>query len=146
MIFAWLGIAFFSTSWVFGISYYHQSNFLPWFILVICGIPFLNKIKCILPGKTEAILALFMLIPAIFVIPWPFKMISLLLFLGLMFYVLPIPRLWPQKISNMLVVSGVLLLFQALGIFLYKSLTAYSHEMPFPFPDLLALISKFLLT
>lgn len=139
---AWIGIALFSASWLFGMSFYHQADYLSWFILIFCGIPFLKNIKCVLPGKFEAWIALCMLIPSIFLVPWPFRMIPLLLFIGLLLHILPIPRPWPGKLSNMLVVSAILLLFQALALILYKNLTAFSHELPFPFPNLLALTAK----
>jgi len=144
MKFAWIGIALFSASWLFGTSFYHQANYLYWFILIFCGIPFLKEVKCVRPGKSEASIALCILIPSVFWVPWPFRMVPLLLFIGLLLHILPIPRRWPKKVSMMLVVSGILLLFQGLAFILYKNVTAFSHEMPFPFPDLLALIAKLL--
>ena len=85
-----------------------------------------------------------MLLPAIALVPWPYRMAPLLVFVGLVLGALPIPRRWPGVFASALIMAGVILIVQSLAILGYEYATARSHELPWPLPDLLYGISRLL--
>ncbi len=127
---AWVALACLSASWLFGLEYYHDPNWLTWALLVLAGTGLLGGVTVGRPTRTESIVAAVMLIPAIVIVPWPYRMAPILVLVGLLSIAAPIPRRWPDKLSAATLSAGSILAAQALGLLGYANLTARSHELP----------------
>ncbi|MBN2182613.1 MAG: hypothetical protein JW715_11935 [Sedimentisphaerales bacterium] len=141
---SWIGLALLSTSWLFGLSYYHNAALLIWAILIVAGTGLLIGERLDKPASFQAMLAVFLSIPAICLAPWPYRAVPLLFAVGLAIFVAPIPRRWPKVVASAPVLAGVVLLIQSLSILVYESITAKTHELPRPLPDLLYAFSRIL--
>ncbi len=147
MILSWIGVALLSASWLFGLSYYHQANWIVWIILVVLGTIFLIRARpgtSSLPNRLETALAIVMLMPAIWFIPWPYRVFLLLMIIGLAFNIFSTTNRRAKYISGATFYSGVILLAQSLVILAYMHLTARSHELPCPLPQFLGIIARLL--
>ncbi len=140
----WIGIALLAVSWLFGLTYYHQVNWMVWSILIVAGTLSLSGTIHRLPGRLEAGIAVIMLIPGLWFVPSPYRVAPLLMVTGLVIGVLPIPRNWPKHISSAFLSSGIVLLVQSLAMLIYESITSRSHELPWPVPQLLGIVASFL--
>jgi len=96
------------------------------------------------PIAIESSAAVVLLLPAVFLAPWPYRMALLLIFSGLILGALPIPRRWPGVLASAFILGGIILVVQSLGILGYEYVTARSHELPWPWPGLLYSISRLL--
>ncbi len=141
---AWIGLALLSTSWLFGLSYYHNAQLLFWVIFVSAGTALLIGVDIRRPIVIESTAAAVLLLPAVFLAPWPYRMALLLVFAGLVLGALPIPRRWPGVLASAFILGGIILTVQSLGILGYEYVTARSHELPWPWPGLLYSISRLL--
>lgn len=141
---SWIGLAILSSSWLFGLSYYHDAIWLAWAILVAAGTGLLIGFNIRKPTAVEAGVAAVMLLPAIDLAPWPYRTAPLLIFVGLVLGIVPIPRRWPRILASALIVAGVILMTQSLVILGYEYVTARSHELIWPLPNLLYAISRLL--
>ncbi len=141
---SWIGLAILSSSWLFGLSYYHDAKWLAWAILVGIGTGLLIGFRIRKPNAVEAGVAAVMLLPAIDLAPWPYRAAPLLIFVGLVLGIVPIPRRWPRVLASALIAAGVILMTQSLAILGYEYVTARSHELTWPFPSLLYAISRLL--
>ena len=92
---AWIGLALLSSSWLFGLSYYHSAQWLLWAIIILAGTAMLIGVEIRRPIAIESAVAALLLLLAVFLAPWPYRMALLLIFAGLVLGVLPIPRQWP---------------------------------------------------
>ncbi len=137
-------MALLSASWLFGLSYYHGAEWLPWAILVAAGTGLLIGFNIRKPTAVEAGAAAVMLLPAIFSAPWPYRAAPLFIFVGLVLGVVPIPRRWPRVLASALILAGIILMAQSLAILGYEYVTARSHELIWPWPGLLYAISRLL--
>lgn len=127
---AWIGLAFLSASWLFGLGYYHDPNWAIWGVLVLAGTGLLIGIDLQIPTRIEGTIAAVLLIPAYLLIPWPWRAPVALLLAGLLLGAAPIPRRWPGRLGQAALAAGAILAFQALGMLAYESFTARSHELP----------------
>jgi len=127
---AWFGLALLSASWLFGLSYYHQANGWAWVALVAAGTLLMTGIDIARPARRDLALAAVLMVPAIWLAPWPYRATILLLFVGVVLCALPIPRRWPTRLGAAGMTAGVILVVQSLGILAYQSVTARSHEAP----------------
>ncbi len=128
---AWVGLALLSVSWLFGLRYYHAEAWATWAVLIVAGTGLLARIRPSVPGKTESILALvLLLLPAVAVAPWPYRIAPLMIFGGLALHLSPIPRSWPKTMSAATLTAGLILTAQSLAMIAYESVTARSHELP----------------
>lgn len=141
---SWIGLALLSASWLFGLSYYHGAEWLAWVILVAAGTVLLMGVDIRRPMAVESIAAAVMLLPAIFLAPWPYRAAPLLIFVGLVLGAVPIPRRWPRVLASALILAGIILTVQSLALLGYEYVTARSHELPWPWPGLLYAISRLL--
>lgn len=142
--FSWIGVALLSASWLLGLSYYHQANYVFWSILLVAGTFFLmGNIRWVI-GRGKAATAMIMIIPGLWFSPWPYRIAFLFLIIGLALQIFPIPRRWPKYLSCSALVSGIVLLGQSLTILVYKHLTAFSHELPSPLTHLLGVVARLL--
>jgi hypothetical protein len=151
----WIGLALLSASWLFGLSYYHDAQWLAWAIFVAAGTGLFigvdirrptaleSAAPVVLLRKSEAAGAV-MLLPAICLAPWLYRVAPLLIFVGLVLGAVPIPRRWPKVFASALILVGIILLAQSLAILGYECITAKSHELVWPWPGLLYVISRLL--
>ena len=127
---AWIGLALLSASWLFGLSYYHHANWPAWAALVVAGTALLIGIDIRRPTRGELLAAAILTTPAMALAPWPYRAAVLLLFIGTLLCVVPIPRRWPARLGTAGIAAGVILTVQSLGMLAYESITARSHELP----------------
>ena len=141
---AWIGLALLSSSWLFGLSYYHSAQWLMWAILILAGTAMFIGVEIRKPIAIESTAAALLLLPAVLLAPWPYRMALLLVFAGLILGALPIPRKWPGVFASSLILGGIILTAQSLGIFGYEYVTSRSHELPWPWPGLIYTIVRLL--
>ena len=159
MIRAWIAVALLAGSWTFGMDYFYPANPWIWMALVVGAIVLLSGFFKQLPAGRESMITLFLLIPALILVPWPLKIIPLLIGLGLVLHLLPSPHPSPlraptegwsgegtyvSRLARGAVTAGVILAAQSLALALYTAETARSHELPTPLADLLTGIAKLL--
>jgi hypothetical protein len=84
------------------------------------------------PIAIESTAAAVLLLPAVFLAPWPYRMALLLIFVGLVLGALPSPRRWPGVLASALILGGIILTVQSLGILGYEYVTARSHDVRYP--------------
>ena len=126
----WISAALFAGSWMFGLRYYHAPDWPIWAILIAAGAVLLLPAEPREIPRRQGWPAIGLLLPALFVLPWPYRIAPLLLLLGLLLLVLPFPRRWPGRLGTALADSGAALLAQAVAVALYAVFTARSHELP----------------
>ncbi len=139
---AWIGVALLSASWLPGLGIYHDANWMASAALVCLGTVFLLGVSFAAPCRKANLVAAVLLLPTLFVIPWPYRIAVLLLFFGLLLSAAPIPRRWPCRLGGATAAAGAILAIQALFLFLYESLTARSHELPEPLARLLYAVAR----
>ena len=127
---AWIGVALLSASWLFGLDYYHDADWIVAAALVVVGTSLLTGIEIRRPALRYLALTAALTIPAIVVAPWPHRAAFVLIFLGALLGAAPIPRRWPQRLGTAGIVAGTIGLVQALGMLVYEGTTARSHELP----------------
>ncbi|MGA2059742.1 MAG: hypothetical protein ABSG67_04620 [Thermoguttaceae bacterium] len=163
MIRAWIAVALLAGSWMFGLDYFYLANPWIWAALVISGAALLGGTFKQLPGGRESAISLVLLIPALIFVPWPVKIVPLLIAIGLILHLLPGPHPDPLPkgegtiindlskgegtinwLAQGAVSAGVILAAQSLALAFYTVQTALSHELPWPLPDLFAGIANLL--
>jgi len=140
----WIGLALLSLSWLFGLGFYHHAAPLTWAVLVVAGTALLSGVSVPRPARAETVVAALALCPAVLILSWPYRVAPLLLALGLVVSIAPIPRRWPSALGAAGVASGVVLLAQSLAMLAYESITARSHELPTPLAYVLFAITRLL--
>ena len=138
----WISLALLSASWLFGLSYYNEANWLVWAILITVGTGLLIGIKLRKPTAFEVAIAAIMLLPVIEFAPWPYRIAPLLIFTGLLFVTIPIPHNWPRQLSSAFILAGSVLVVQSIAIFGYEFLTSRSHELPHLISHMLSRITQ----
>jgi len=126
----WIALALLSASWLFGLSYYHQANWPAWAALVVVGTLLLTGVDLLRASRGELIAVAALMVPALWLAPWPYRAGVLLVFIGALLSAAPIPRRWPAHLGAAGMAAGAILIVQSLGILLYESVTARSHELP----------------
>jgi hypothetical protein len=165
---AWFGVALLSISWLVGLGYYHLANWTVWIAAVVAGTLCLAGFKIRLPGVRDGAMAFLLALPACFVAPWPYRAGLILLAAGLALGTIwrtIVPRAkisevcdtsnGPVKkglagwllnaycrLSTAVLVSGCILIAQALGLEIYMAATARSHELPGPLAHVLGAAAK----
>jgi hypothetical protein len=129
---AWIALALLSGSWLFGLSYDLDANWVAWAVLVTAGVALLTGVTIPKPSRAALLVSAAMTIPAIWLAPWPYRAGVLLVFAGAVLWATPIPRQWPARLAGAGIVAGGILIVQSLGILAYESVTARSHELPGP--------------
>ena len=139
-----LGVALLSVSWLLGQHYYYPAQPLAWVAVVLTGTMLLGgTIRRRVPRR-ETWTALVLLVPAVGFAPWPDRAAPLLLAVGLIVRLLPIPRHWPRSLGQGALAAGAVLSVQALVMALYTGCTARCHELPWPLPQALAGVARLL--
>ena len=127
---AWIGLALLSASWLFGLSYYLNANWPAWIAMIVVGTALLIGVGIPRLSRLELAIAAVLTMPAIWLMPWPYRAGVLLVFVGALLCVLPVPRRWPARLGAAGITAGAILVVQSLGMLLYESVTARSHELP----------------
>jgi hypothetical protein len=140
----WNGTALLAGSWLLGSSYFYPANPYAWLAAVVAAVVLLGNTEWPLADSRLRVAALALFLPAVWFASWPYRAAPLLIVLGLAAELLPIRKRWPRRLAGGVVTAGVILLFQALVLELYAAHTAYTHELPWPMPDLLAGIATLL--
>jgi len=141
---AWLGIALLAASWLFGLPYYHAENWAAWAALVLMGTLTLAGSAARLPGRTTSLVAIALLAPAVWLIPWPYRAAPLLLAIATASTVLPLLGRRLRSAAGGTAAAGAVLLAQGLAIAAYANLTARSHDLPAPLVQVVAGVARLL--
>jgi hypothetical protein len=144
MIRFWIGTALLAGSWLLGLDYFYPANPYAWLAAIAAGVILLGNTKQPRAASQIRIVALFLFLPALWFAPWPYRAAPLLIVAGLAVPLLPIRKRWSDWLAGGAVVAGVVLLVQALALELYAAQTAYTHELPWPLPDVLASVAALL--
>ncbi|MBN2492785.1 MAG: hypothetical protein JXQ29_18195 [Planctomycetes bacterium] len=139
---AWVGVACLAASWLFGLSYYHGAEPAVWAVLVTAGTLLLSRRPVHAGRPLPAAIAALLVVPALWLAPWPWKAAPLLVVVGLAVGALLPPRRWAQALGHGAFTAGVVLLVQSLLVFLYESVTARLPIVPEALRDLLAATAR----
>jgi hypothetical protein len=141
---AWLGLALLSASWLFGLDYYHHANWPVWAAMIAIGTVLLVGFDVRRSTRGELLLTVLLLVPALLIVPWPYRAAVLLILGGILLAVVPIPSPWSAPLGAAGLAAGMVLLIQSAGMLLYESITARSHELPVPLAALLGGVARLL--
>jgi len=130
MILAWLGMALLAGAWLWGTGYYHAPHWMTWGVLTGAGAVLLTGALRRLPGRTTALTAAVLLVPAAILTRWPYCAGPGLAAVGLLISSLPISRRWARWLATGTIVAGVAIVAQGLALWTYECLTARSHDLP----------------
>ncbi len=137
---AWIGVALLSASWLVGLRYYHQADLAAWAVLVALGTACMAGAFAGRPSGVAAIIGAILLLPAAWMLGWPWRIGPALLAAGLLVVGMPIGRDWLRRVGAPAIAAGLVLTVQALAIYAYADLTARSHELPMPLAKALAYV------
>ncbi len=127
---AWIALALLSASWLLGLPYYHDAHWASWVVVLACAVALLIGIDLRAPSKRTLVMTAVLGAPGIVVAPWPYRGGAILIAVGALLWAAPIPRRWPAKLGRAGVAAGAILIAQSIGMFVYASVTARSHELP----------------
>ena len=142
MIRGWIATALLAGSWLFGLGYYQPPSTAVWSILVLAAVVLLGDVPVPQPAHRRGGVAAVLLLPAVWLVPWPFKIIPLLLAGGLWLVRMPVPRRWPQWLARGGIAAAAILLGQSLMLEAYALLTARAHELPLPLAQMLSWVTR----
>jgi len=149
--FYWLGLWLLASSWLFGLEYFSKANPIAWVALVAAG----TVLICL--SQTDAATQFdastghsflwpaaltLMLLPAIFVTPWPYRVAPVLIVGGALLEIFVRSGRRLRAAAAGVSLAGTVLLAQSLALLAYKHFTARSHELPWPLPQLLAAVVR----
>jgi hypothetical protein len=168
MIRRWIGIAILAAAWLPGLAWYHrldwgvwlrelltrpftpdeayliQADWLLWGVMVAAGTALLVGFQPRLPGRGAVGLAAVLLVPALAVWDWPYRIIPLMGVAGLLLAALPSPSSWWRRVGGGLVLAAVVLAVQVILLLVYEAGSARSHELPRPLATVLAAVASLL--
>ena len=141
-MFAWIGLALLSVSWLLGLDYYHGVRWIPWTITIAAGTAMLATRQVRMPGWKVLIAALVMTVPAVWLMPWPYRAAAALVGSGLVLALaaaaLAPVRRWLVAAGGTCLLAGSVLLSQALAMSFYAYATSRSHTLRGPLPRVIA--------
>ena len=146
--FFWLGLWLLASSWLFGLDYFSKANPIVWVVLVTGGtilicfsqagaVPY-SGAPTVRGFQLPAVLTLVLLLPSIFITPWPYRLGPLLMVSGALLEMCVLLLRWLRATSGGLSLAGTMLLIQSVTLLAYKHFSARSHELPWPLPQALA--------
>jgi hypothetical protein len=141
---AWIGLAMLSASWLFGLSYYEDARPLVWAVLIVAGTCLLTEVRLAMPEKVESAAAGVLLLVAAPLVPWPYRAAVLLLLVGILLSISPIPRQWPKTLAAGAITAGIVLTAQSLAVLAYQYVTGRSHELPRALGSILSAVARLL--
>lgn len=143
MVRGWIAVACLAASWLFGVGYFAPAEPLAGICLVITAVVLLSGIRLRRPSWLLVGLGSGLLLPAVLLMPWPWKAIAVLLALGLWLQRTPLsPSRWTQRLGDGAVLASLLLLVQAIALHGYQVGTARDHELPGPLIFLVASVVR----
>ena len=130
----WIATALLAGAWLFGLGYFDpvQSGRLDQ--ALVGAVLLLGGLPVRFPAAAGTLLALLLSLPALWIVPFPYRSMPLLLFCGLAVSLLPVRNTVTRVVARGAVLASLIQLPQALALLCYQSMTARSHELP----DLLA--------
>jgi len=140
----WIGTALLAGSWLLGLSYFQPASQFAWVCAVVAATVLLSGLPVCWPDRRQMIAAVLLLLPAVWLLPLPYRAIPLLIAGGLILQLAPVPRNWPRKLGHGAAAAGLILLIQSLVLQCYAILTARAHELPGPLAGLAAVAPRLL--
>jgi len=141
---AWLGITLLAASWLFGLPYYHAEHWTAWAVLVAVGTLALAGSAARLPGRAACLVALALLAPAAWLMPWPYRAALLLAAIAAAITLLPLVGRRLRGLAAGAAAAGAVLFAQGLAMAAYANLTARSHDLPAPLVQVVAGVARLL--
>ncbi len=144
----WIALALLSVSWLPGLGYYHGAEGIAWIVIVPAGTFLLGAGRACarLPAWQTLAAALAMIVPAVWLMPWPYRAAPGLMAIGLVFGLAAAVRIpmrrWLGVAARTCLLSGCLLLAQSLAMIGYAVATSRSHLLPSPLPQIVAAAVK----
>jgi len=161
----WLGVGLLSLSWLLGLDYYQDVNWLrptplgheerdelglayhkdvdwlPFAPVLLLGVAAMLAAPQRGFSRGAAAVVLLLSLPAVWLAPWPYRAGTLLVMLaGLMAL---LPRWGPTlRVAGAALLSGSILLAQGAVFFAYEALTARNHALPEPLAALLGFLAR----
>lgn len=127
---AWFAIMLLACSWLFGLGYFNPVNWVAWFCAIAVALVLLGDTRVRFPRSAERGITLLFLLPALWMVPLPYKAMPVLLFVGVAASWLPIRLAGTLHFARGAVLTSLVLLPQSLALWIYQSVTARSHELP----------------
>ena len=140
----WIGVACLAATWLLGLSYYYNAFPAAWAVLVAVGTLLLWGTWRAPGRRVDAAVAVVLLLPALWIMPWPYRAAPLLIGVGLLIQLVPLGRRVGLGLGGGAVGSGVIFTAQALVMWGYEYLTARSHELPRAFAHVVAGVARLL--
>jgi len=140
---AWIGNACLATSWLVGLSYYHEADWLVWAALVILGLVCMLWMPLLPVDPKAALISGLLLIPAAVVAPWPHKAGVWLLVLGVGLEGARIGGEMARRLGTAAMTAGSVLIAQSLAIVAHRHLTARFADLPEWLTIFLAVLARF---
>ena len=156
MIRLWIAVALLAGSWLLGLDYFYPAITWAWLAAVGAAVVLMGTTLEPAKGADDdasekdprrrslETTAMVLFLPAVWFAPWPYRAAPLLIVLGLAIRLLPVRKRWTDCLAYGAVTAGVVMLVQALAVELYTLHTAWSHELTWPLPNLLAGIATLL--
>ena len=125
-----LALALLATSWLWGLHYYEPARALPWVAAWVAATLLLAGSMDLFPHRRPAAVMAVLLVPVAWWMPWPFKVMVVLLLGGMMLALLPLARRWPRRLAGGALAAGAVLFVQAVVLEIYAAGTSYNHDLP----------------
>jgi len=150
---AWIGIALLAASWLFGLPFYHQPQWLAWGVLVALGSVLVAPPVAVRPARWQWLAAAVLLAPAVAFAGWPLRAAFVVglagCAAGLLAEAIPsVPgrldvgrRL--RRLGGGGLTAGLVLACQGLALSLYQAITARSHELPATLARLIGAVAEY---
>jgi hypothetical protein len=132
----WIATGLLAGSWVLGVDHVQPVNTLAWAATIVIAVALMAGVRIPTPRRWQAVITLGLCVPAIWLLDVPYKVVPLLLALGLLLQFAVSPRTWPRFIGRAAIAASSILLVQAFTMELYAGLTARRHELVWPLSDL----------
>lgn len=139
---AWIGLGLLATSWLWGLGFYQPGSWTIWTLVVGLGTLLLAERPSLRIESAQSRVAMAMLLPVAWFLPWPYRAAPLLMVVGLALQLIPIPRRGLASLGWGAVKAGVVLLAQSLAMLAYAQFTARSHDLPGPLVRLVAMVAS----
>lgn len=164
-ILPWVGVALLSLTWLLGLDYYQDVNWLeptplrheepdalglsyypdvdwlPWVPVLVLGVGAMLAAPGRQISRGAAAVVLVLSLPAVWLAPWPYRAGVLLVVLCAVLSLLPAAR-GLRRLAGAALLSGTLLLAQGTAMLVYEALTAREHALPGPLAALLARLAR----
>jgi hypothetical protein len=128
---SWIGIALLASSWIFSLNYFYHYHWTVWALMIIAGALCLHNVVEDIADRKSQIVSLLLLVPCIFFAQWPYRVIPLLLIIGLLLLIL-IPQYKESgHVGTGFITAGGIMVVQALILQIYMNITSRSHELPY---------------